>query len=74
VDKSNHPSPPFGSDKTTDPKSIPAQPARAGSSVVFCGDPAQVRTGFALALQLMGIDAPLPDVSERDPPKTEAND
>jgi hypothetical protein len=70
VDKRNdHSTPPFGHDKGIDPKLIPADPATAGSSVVFCGDPAQVTAGFAIALQLMGIDAPVPDVSEHDPPK-----
>lgn len=40
----------------------------AGSSVVFCGDPTLVGAGFALALKLMGIVAPAPDVSKTDPP------
>jgi hypothetical protein len=54
VDKRNdHSTPPFGNDKGIDPKLIPADPATAGSSVAFCGDPAQVTAGFAIALQLM---------------------
>ena len=69
MDKRNDPSNPFAHDKGIDPKSIPADSATAESSVVFCDDPPQVEAGFAIALQLMGIDAPVPDVSEHDPPK-----
>jgi len=60
-------SPPLTAD-ARDPE--PGQ-ARETSSVVFCGDPAKVRTGFALALKLMGIDAPSPDESGRDPKQGE---
>jgi hypothetical protein len=42
-----------------------AQPG-AGSSVVFSGDPAMVREGFALALRAMGIAAPIPNAGARD--------
>ena len=42
--------------------------SHAASSIVFCGDPTLVGAGFALALKLMGIVAPAPDVSEPDPP------
>ena len=39
----------------------------ADSAVVFFGDPARVREGFALALHAMGIGASIPDVVARDP-------
>lgn len=66
MDKRNHLSlPPSGQDKASDP----ADPSAAGSSVVFCGDPAQVSAGFALALRLMGMDVPVQDASVPDPPK-----
>ena len=64
--KQNHLSPPpAGQNEAIDPQSMPADPVTVGSSVVFYGDPAQVRAGFALALQLMGVDEPVPDVGER---------
>jgi hypothetical protein len=69
VDKRNNPPLPLGNNEAISPKAIPAYPVVAGSSVVFSGDPAQARIGFAIALQLMGIDVPMPDVSERDPPR-----
>jgi hypothetical protein len=50
-----------------DPEPGSAGPAGAGSSVTFCGDPSQISAGFALALKLMGIDAPVPDVCASDP-------
>jgi hypothetical protein len=42
-----------------------AQPG-TGSSVVFFGDPARVREGFAMALGAMGIGASIPDRFARD--------
>jgi hypothetical protein len=33
---------------------------------MFCGDPAEVLAGFALALKLMGIDVPVPGACGRD--------
>jgi len=60
VDERNHPSYPSG---------IPGQTASASetrrldgrlsdeTTLVYCGDAAEVREGFALALQLMGIHA-----------------
>jgi hypothetical protein len=42
-----------------------AQPG-TGSSVVFFGDPALVREGFAMALRAMGIGAPIPDAVPRE--------
>jgi hypothetical protein len=73
MDKPNDHSNPFGNDKAINLKSIPADPATAGLSVVFCGDTVQVRAGFVIALQLMGMDAPPPDVSEDDPQKQGAS-
>ena len=58
---------PCEKDAGIDAKPVPADTSGAATSVVFCGDPAQVRAGFAIALQLMGIDAPMLEVSERDP-------
>jgi hypothetical protein len=40
-----------------DPPPVTTDPVRDGTTVVFSGDPAQVSAGFALALQLMGMDA-----------------
>jgi len=37
-----------------------------GSTLVFFGDPARVREGFAMALQAMGIGASMADVVARD--------
>ena len=37
------------------------------SVVVFFGDPARVREGFALALHAMGIGATIPDMLAHDP-------
>jgi hypothetical protein len=54
-------------DAGVDAKPVPAGISGAATSLVFCGDPAQVRTGFAIALQLMGVQ-PMPEVGERDPP------
>ena len=39
------------------------------SVVVFFGDPARVREGFAMALHAMGIGASLPDVVAHDASK-----
>jgi hypothetical protein len=69
VDKQHDPPLPLINDEKINPKAIPTYPAAAGSSAVFSGDPAQVRIGFAIALQLMGIDAPVSHVSESDPSK-----
>ena len=46
----------------------------AGSSIVLCGDPAQVQAGSALALKLIGVAAPLPHVSGSDPHIQEGDD
>jgi hypothetical protein len=59
--------PPAVTTEAREPKPGSAGPIGAGPGVQFSGDPAQVRAGFALALKLMGIDAPLPDVCEPDP-------
>jgi hypothetical protein len=56
-----------GNDDDTDMPSVAADPACSGSTVVFAGDPSQVSAGFALALRLMGLDAPMPE--PRDPPE-----
>ncbi|MBR1124682.1 hypothetical protein JQ628_24375 [Bradyrhizobium lablabi] len=61
MDKRNQPQITSESDDTSHPK-----PAAAGSTIVFYGDPAQVSAGFALALQLMGMDAEMPDAGEHD--------
>jgi len=55
-----------GNNGETDMPSGAPDPARTGATLVFAGDPSQVSAGFALALRLMGLDAPLPDVSARD--------
>jgi hypothetical protein len=57
-------------EKPSDPVERDEVHSRAGSSIVFCGDPAQVGAGFAVALKLMGV-APAPDVSKPDPPRPE---
>jgi hypothetical protein len=44
-----------------DLRPITADPGHPSSTAVFAGDPAQVRAGFALALQLLGFDAPMPE-------------
>lgn len=54
-------------DEAIHPQAIPADPSVTGSSVVFCGDPAQVSAGFAMALRLMGVDVPVQDDSEANP-------
>lgn len=59
--------PSSGHDKTSSAEPIPADPV-SESTIVFCGDPAQVSAGLAVALRLMGIDQPAPDVSEHEPP------
>ena len=66
MDEPSHPSFPSGNGKAIDPEPAAAESAGAGPSIVFCADPAQVRAGFALALQLMGIDAPVADVPARN--------
>jgi hypothetical protein len=67
MDKRNQPPLLSERDEANHPKSAaPADQAATGSSIVFCGDPVTVRAGFALALHLMGMDAEVPDVSERD--------
>lgn len=58
-----------GTAKAIDPKAAPVDRAAPITTVVFCGDPVQIRRGFALALQLMGIDAPVPDDDECDQPR-----
>ena len=60
-------------EKPSDPAARGEVNLRAGSSIVFGGDPAQVGAGFALALKLMGIVAPVPEVSEPDPPGPEGD-
>ena len=57
-----HPSDPLANDNP--------DPMSARSCVVFCNDPADVRAGFAIALNLMGFDIPMPDVEDRSSPKT----
>jgi hypothetical protein len=69
VDERKHPTSPFGNDESIDPASIPAEQALAGSSVVYCGDATLVSDGFAIALHLMGIGAPVVDVNARDQPE-----
>ena len=61
--------PPSRQDEAIHPQAIPADPSITGSGVVFCGDPAQVSAGFAMALRLMGVDVPVQDGSEYDPLK-----
>lgn len=38
-----------------------------GPAVVFFGDPARVREGFALALHAMGVEVSMTDVLASDP-------
>jgi hypothetical protein len=48
----------------------PEQGEQPGTdSIVFFGDPARVREGFAMALHAMGIGASIPDGVARDPSK-----
>jgi hypothetical protein len=62
-------------DKRNLPKAEPgiAEPVSPGlgpqpdSTLVFFGDPARVREGFAMALHAMGIGASIPDVVAHDP-------
>ena len=56
MNKRKQPPPPPEIDDA-DPPPVAADPVCAGTTVVFSGDPAQVSAGFALALQLLGIDA-----------------
>jgi hypothetical protein len=58
MNEPEQPSPSSDND-TVDP--IAADPVRDGTTIVFAGDPAQVRAGFLLALQLLGLDALMPD-------------
>ena len=51
--------PPSSENDTVDPDAT--DPVRDGTTIVFAGDPAQVEAGFLIALQLLGIDAPMPD-------------
>ena len=39
------------------------------TTIVFAGDPAQVEAGFLIALQLLGIDAPMPEPLAGDRPR-----
>jgi hypothetical protein len=59
--------PPPVTTEASEPEPGSAGSIGAGPSVQFSGDPARVRAGFALALKLMGIDAPLPDGFEPNP-------
>ncbi len=42
-------------------------PVCDGTTIVFAGDPADVKAGFLIALQLMGIDPPMPEPRDGDP-------
>jgi hypothetical protein len=57
MNEQKQPSPPSENDDVDLPP-IASDPVRAGSTIVFSGDPAEVSAGFALALQLLGIDPP----------------
>jgi hypothetical protein len=60
MNERKQPSQPSGSDDVDLPP-IATGPVDDGSTVVFAGDPAQVSAGFALALQLLGIDVAAPE-------------
>jgi hypothetical protein len=63
--KPNRTSSSSGNDDEIDMPSVAADSACSGCTVVFAGDPSQVSAGFALALRLMGLDAPLPEPCDR---------
>lgn len=58
-------------DSGADPTSPEIDSAGAGDTIVFAGDPSQVRIGFAMALRLMGLDAPAPNIGECAPSERE---
>ena len=66
MNERKQPSPPSEND-SVDPPVIAAEAVEAGTTVVFAGDPEQVSAGFLIALQLLGIGAPMAGTCPDDP-------